>query len=283
MKTVVVYNAKSGSALPKSELEKLFSKHGINVETFIDITTGFPKNLRSFLNKNYIVAAIGGDGTLSSVANELNGSDAIFAPLPGGTLNHFTKDLGISQDLDVAVQNITKRTVKKIDIATVNGTVFLNNSSLGIYPLSLKFRENSNDAIGKWPAAIAGFSKALFHYKLYTVTIDGDEFKSPFIFIGNNDYHLTDVTSGGRQSINKGILSIYAVKTSSRIEVLKQLAYMLGGRSDMATKIEAWTDTSVTIHTKRTAVSISRDGELQKSTSPLEYKLVAGALNVIVE
>lgn len=282
MKIVVVYNAKSGSALAKSELKKLFTKHAVAIEKYIDITSGFPKNLQPFIEKGYIVVTIGGDGTLSSVANEIAGSTAIFAPLPGGTLNHFTKDLGIPQDLDEAVQNIAKMHIKKIDVATINDTVFLNNSSLGIYPTSLQFRSSTGDKIGKWPAAVAGFLKALFHYKLYSITINGDTFKTPFIFIGNNDYHLTDMPSGGRRYINKGILSIYAVKTGSRLEILKQLFYMITRRFDMVTKIETWTTPSITIHTKRTTVSVSRDGELQKMTSPLEYKVLAGALNVIV-
>lgn len=282
MKIVVVYNAKSGSALAKSELKKLFTKHAVAIEKYIDITSGFPKNLQPFIEKGYIVVTIGGDGTLSSVANEIAGSTAIFAPLPGGTLNHFTKDLGIPQDLDEAVQNIAKMHIKKIDVATINDTVFLNNSSLGIYPTSLQFRSSTGDKIGKWPAAVAGFLKALFHYKLYSITINGDTFKTPFIFIGNNDYHLTDMPSGGRRYINKGILSIYAVKTGSRLEILKQLFYMVTRRFDMVTKIETWTAPSITIHTKRTTVSVSRDGELQKMTSPLEYRVLAGALNVIV-
>lgn len=282
MKTVVVYNAKSGSALSKNELKRLFSKHNIVVEKYIDITTGFPQNLQPFITKKCIVAAIGGDGTLSSVANEIIGSKAIFAPLPGGTLNHFTKDLKIPQDLDVAVQNITKKSITKVDVATINNTVFLNNSSLGIYPVSLEFRNNMDNKLGKWPAAVAGILKALFHYKLYTISVHGSEFKTPFIFIGNNDYHLTDITNVGRKSLSQGVLSIYTVKTGSRLEILKQLFYMITGRSDMVTKIETWTAQSITIHTKRTKISVSRDGELQQITSPLKYELHADALNVIV-
>ena len=281
MKTVVVYNAKSGSALSKSELKKLFSKHNIVVEKYIDITTGFPQNLQPFIKKKCIVAAIGGDGTLSSVANEIIGSKAIFAPLPGGTLNHFTKDLNIPQDLDVAVQNITKKPITKVDVATINNTVFLNNSSLGIYPVSLEFRSNMDTNLGKWPAAVAGVLKALFHYKLYTISVHGNEFKTPFIFIGNNDYHLTDIANAGRKNLRQGILSIYAVKTGSRLEILKQLFYIMTGRSHMVTEIETWTAPTITINTKRPKVSVSRDGELQKITSPLKYELHAGALDVI--
>lgn len=278
---VVVYNSKSGSALPRRDVMKLFSKHGIAVDAYIEITKNFPKNLHPFINKNYVVAAIGGDGTLSSVANELINTKTIFAPLPGGTLNHFTKDLHIPQDLDSAIQNIKKNNVKKVDVATVNGTVFLNNSSLGIYPLSLQFRKNTDAVIGKWPAAVAGILKAFFHYKLYTVTLNNHTFKTPFVFVGNNDYHLTDLVNGGRRSINKGALSVYAIKSGSRLEILRQLYYLFVKRFDMSTKIETLKTPVITIYTKRPEVSVSRDGELQKTTSPLQYKLLAGALTVI--
>src|SRR5688572_1371211 len=91
-------------------------------------------------NEQIIVAA-GGDGTISAVASELSGTDKILGVLPIGTLNHFAKDLGIPLDLPAAVQTIKEGHTAGVDTGEVNGLVFINNSSLGIYPQIVSRRE----------------------------------------------------------------------------------------------------------------------------------------------
>lgn len=281
MNITVVYNPKSGSSLTKGELEKLFTSHTITVDRYIDVTKNLSSQLRPLVKKPTIIAAIGGDGTLSSVANILRGTKAVFAPLPGGTLNHFTKDLSIDQTIEKAVANLNRQRTKHVDVATINDTVFVNNSSLGIYPSSLQAREKVEGTLGKWPAAVTGSIKALFRYKLYTVTIDGESFRTPFIFIGNNNYHLDEPDNFGRKRVDEGVLSIYTLKTERRLEAAWHLLLTLAGRYNDADKIEAWVQDSVTIHTKRNQVSISRDGELEKTSSPLVYAIDPKSLTVL--
>src|SRR5688572_33128134 len=88
-----------------------------------------------------IVVAAGGDGTISAVASELAGSDKILGVLPIGTLNHFAKDLGIPLELPAAAQTIKEGNTAAVDTGEVNGRVFINNSSLGIYPQIVSRRE----------------------------------------------------------------------------------------------------------------------------------------------
>lgn len=282
MKTVVVYNSKSGSALPLKELEALFTQAAIETEAFIDITKGLASLSRWRDQKDITIAAVGGDGTLSSVAAELLDTTNLFAPLPGGTLNHFTKDLGVPQDLSEAIANLTRSTPRKIDVATVNGTVFLNNSSIGLYPSSLQTRQQlEKSRLSKWPAAIAASFKALFRYRSLTVTIQGETFKTPFLFIGNNDYHLDEPTGEGRDRLNEKILSVYAVASASRWGLVKILGRALVGKLETADEVKIWKTSHLTIHTKKKSLNVSRDGELEKTATPLEYEIIAGGLNVI--
>lgn len=76
----------------------------------------------------------GGDRTLNAVASRLAGGEKIFGVLPLGTLNHFAKDLNIPLELSAAVDNITAGNVAPVDVGDVNGQIFLNNSSIGLYP-----------------------------------------------------------------------------------------------------------------------------------------------------
>src|SRR6202043_1680424 len=88
-----------------------------------------------------IVVAAGGDGTVSGVAAGLVGTPATLGVLPVGTLNHFAKDLGIPLSLEKAVATIAAPRVGAIDVGRVNERVFLNNSSIGIYPNIIEARE----------------------------------------------------------------------------------------------------------------------------------------------
>ncbi|HVV85968.1 MAG TPA: diacylglycerol kinase family protein, partial [Kofleriaceae bacterium] len=81
------------------------------------------------------VVAAGGDGTVSAVASALAGGDVPLAVLPLGTLNHFAGDLGMPRELAAAARAIAAGTIDRVDVGEVNGRVFVNNSSIGLYPL----------------------------------------------------------------------------------------------------------------------------------------------------
>ena len=86
------------------------------------------------------VVAAGGDGTINAVASALVGSDTPLGVLPVGTLNHFAKDLGLPLGLEEAVAVIVVGKAVAVDVGEVNGRIFLNNSSLGVYPRIVELR-----------------------------------------------------------------------------------------------------------------------------------------------
>ena len=81
-----------------------------------------------------VIVVGGGDGTLSTAASALAGSEATLGVLPLGTLNHFAKDQQIPLDLPGAVRTIVAGHVHRVDVGDVNGHTFINNSSVGLYP-----------------------------------------------------------------------------------------------------------------------------------------------------
>ena len=105
-----------------------------------------------------MVAGGGGDGTQNAVAGVLAGTGIPYGVLPMGTLNHFAKDLGIPLDLDGAVRTIATGVPRQVDVGAVNDQVFLNNSSLGLYPDIVRDREKQQRRLGrgKWLAAALG-------------------------------------------------------------------------------------------------------------------------------
>lgn len=280
MNIVLAHNPRSGSAKPLNELTTLFNDAGITLDTTIDITSDSATDtIKQRAVQGATIAAIGGDGTLSSVAQHLINTPAIFIPLPGGTLNHFTKDAGITQDLTAAIAAIRTAKPRPVDVAMVNDRVFLNNSSIGIYPSSLRTRKQFEDKLGKWPAAVVGSIRAYLKFELYSVTINEREFKTPFLFIGNNNYNLG--AGGVRTSLNGGVLSVYAVTSTSRRGVLKLLFAAVTGYINSQPDLMSFTTKKLTLRTARPSISVSTDGEVERIKTPLTYEILPGKLTII--
>ena len=100
-----------------------------------------------------LVIAGGGDGTISAAAGAIAGSDTLLGVLPLGTLNHFARDLGISFDLAEAAAVIGAGNERRVDVAELNGRVFINNSAIGLYPLMVLDRDAQQKRLGgRWSA-----------------------------------------------------------------------------------------------------------------------------------
>lgn len=281
MNIVIVYNPKSGSALSKKELRKKCDAVNIKVKAYIAIGDGFEHTLKPFIRTGAHIAVIGGDGTISAVAGLLAGTKATLIPLPGGTLNHFTKDLNIPQDIDQALERLATLSPRSIDVASVNTVFFINNSSIGLYPTSLRSREHLESFLGKWTAAVVATWRALVNFKTYTATIDDQTVTTPFVFIGNNRYKLDTIGGTSRTRLDEGILTVYITKTQSRRALLKIALFALIGHAKQLDTFEEFFPTTITIETNQSELSISHDGEVTKLKNPLRYEIQPATLNIL--
>jgi diacylglycerol kinase family enzyme len=95
----------------------------------------------------------GGDGTISAGAGALAGGRSALGVLPFGTLNHFARDAGIPGDLDEALAVIAAGHARAVDVGQANERVFVNNASMGFYPVAVADREaRQEEGARKWPA-----------------------------------------------------------------------------------------------------------------------------------
>ena len=118
---------------------------------------------------------------ISSVGAALVDTGVALGVLPLGTLNHFAKDLGIPLDLEQAVDRIVHGRPLRIDVGEVNGHVFLNNSSLGLYPDIVRERVRQQRRLGrsKWMAMAWASLAALRRYTFMKVRLsDGRRWKA---------------------------------------------------------------------------------------------------------
>lgn len=279
MNLVVVYNPKSGSAPSTTQLKSIFEAHGHSVEKIITLEDSLAKKLKPFIKAKATIAAVGGDGTLSAVAGCLAGTKATFVPIIGGTLNHFVKDLGAKQNLEEAVKHLAHSHVQSIDVARVNDAVFINNSSIGLYPSSLRVRSRLEDVLGKWPAAVFASFSALIRFRTYTVTVNNKTVVTPFIFVGNNTYNINEIGGVQRTALNKGVLSVFVAKTASRWTLLKIALLAIVGKAHTLHEFDVYETTSLIIEAKH-SLAVSRDGEVERLRSPIHYKTDPAALQV---
>ncbi|MGB5012590.1 MAG: diacylglycerol kinase family protein [Pyrinomonadaceae bacterium] len=235
-----------------------------------------------------IIVAGGGDGTISSVAAIVAVSGKTFGVLPLGTLNNFSKDLGIPQDIDGAVRVIADGHTAEIDLAEVNGRIFINNSSIGLYPRMVRKREQQQQRLGrgKWSAA---FWATLRMFRLspflkVEIFVNGRLFlrKTPFVFVGNNEYEMEIYNIGRRPALDKGKLSIYFLHRGGRLGVIALLLRTITGTVRQWRDFEEVLTESVTIQTRRQRLHVAFDGEVELVDTPLRYKILPHALRVIV-
>lgn len=285
-RVLVVYNQKSGSSVSSKELRSYFVEAGFEVVSMISVSSSLRSRIEREVSKNpkMTVAAVGGDGTISAVAGILSGSDTPLIPIPGGTLNNFSKDLGVLQNIQEAIKRAAIAPIQRIDTAEINGTIFLNNSSIGLYPLSLRTRKVAQQKVGKWPAALYGIMRAFVRLRLYDIEINGTHIQTPFLFVGNNDYGFDQISSGfGRRGrLNGGTLSVYVIKGTTHWAVVKTLVSALFGRLREESSFLEYHVTSlhITSHRNRN-VTVSHDGEFDSHAMPLTYRILPKSLRVI--
>jgi diacylglycerol kinase family enzyme len=235
------------------------------------------------------VVAAGGDGTVSSVAAGLVGGDTPLGVLPEGTLNHFARDLGVPFEVEGAARIIADGHVREVDVGELNGRTFLNNSSVGAYPLAVAERERLQDehGHGKWVAMARASLRVLRRLPVMTVqlSVDGalEHVRTPLVFVGNNEYEVQGFPPGGRHALDDGVLCVYTARAESRVHVLWLALRALFGRLEGADGFDARTcagEVEVSTGHART-LRVALDGEVQRMRAPLRYRVRPRALRVL--
>ena len=232
------------------------------------------------------IVAGGGDGTISAVASIIIGSGKTLGVLPFGTLNHFAKDLQIPLDVEGAVETINAGHTIEVDVGEINGEIFLNNSSLGLYPSIVREREKQQRlGHGKWPAFVWAALSVLRRYPFLDVRlfVEGEELrlKTPFVFIGNNEYQMEQLSIGGRERLNGGKLSLYVTHRTGRLGLIR-LAFraFFGGLRQEKDFLALQTE-ELWLGTKHRRLRVAFDGEVTVMEPPLHYKIHPRALRVL--
>jgi diacylglycerol kinase family enzyme len=229
----------------------------------------------------------GGDGTINTAASVLVGRDTPLGVLPLGTLNHFAKDLGIPLDLEEAAKAILEGSLCRVDVGEVNGRVFVNNSSLGVYPAIVRLRDRYRaSGFGKWIAALWAGLTVLRRKPFMAVRliIENESVvrRTPFVFVGNNEYRMAGLHAASRESLANHQLAVYVLNAERRVGLLRLGWQVLIKGLDRVKELDLLTGTDATVETTRPQMQVALDGEVLMLESPLEYRIRPAALEVHV-
>lgn len=235
-----------------------------------------------------VVVVAGGDGTLGTAADSLAQTGIPLGILPMGTFNHFAKDLGIPIDLAEAAEVIVGGRTAAVDVADVNGRTFVNNSSIGLYPVMVDLRDEirSTRGWGKVRSVPLASWRVLrrFPTRRLHIEVDGESWdrRTPFVFVGNNTYEVGPRGIGARTQIAEGALCCYVAKAETRRAFVRlAIGAMMRGATGTP-QLDSACGPSVTIDAQGHRVLVAVDGEVDAIRGPLRYRSRPGALLVRV-
>lgn len=280
----IVLNPDSGKTeTSRAEISKLFKSNQFELK-FFDITKGIDvlqKHIQKYSPNSVI--AVGGDGTINTVANIAVQLNLPMGVIPAGTLNHFAKDLGLPQDSTQAAVTITKQHITKIDYGSVNGHIFVNNCNLGVYPEIVRKR-NKLSLPSKWLAGmVAAIQVRLQHERQrYDITTDDLSLRvrAGAVFIGNNSYRLEGTTFTTRERLDQGTLQLVIIKTG-RIRHFARILLSFIFKHPHE-KVATYQAQNIQIRPRQQLTKIAVDGEVIELETPLEVKTHPKSLKVLV-
>ena len=291
MRIRLILNRGGGStdAASAERLRALFRTHGLDP----DIVEAAPEDLDAVCAEAAdsahcdVVVVAGGDGTVGAAAAALAGTGRPLGVVPLGTRNHFARDAGIPLDPDKAVELICGGPRRPVDVAEVNGRVFVNNSAVGLYPEMVRFRDEAEARSGgsRRLAMLRASLRALraFRRRRLWIRTEGLQapLRTPLLFVGNNRYRVNLLRLGRREAIDQGELCLYAVRARSRAHLFWAGVRGVFGRLDQQRDFITAYVRELEISSDRPAIALSLDGETLTLKTPLRYCIRPGALTLI--
>jgi len=281
-----------GEDAPNQEIEQAFGAAGATAT----VQVVAPEDLASVIrgcwaahDRPRAVIVAGGDGTVSAAAGGAAGTDVVVGVLPLGTFNHFAKDLGLPTDLEAAAAALVAADDEAIDVAEVNGRIFVNNSVLGLYPDMVAVRDEIREqrGWGKVRAVPVAALHVFRRFPLHRLDLRGPGYvrtrvRTPFVFVGNGVFDNEGRGIPTRSDMADGVLGVSVARVVSRWGLVRTVLRGLLRGSPKAGDLDTVELTELTISLRSKRVRVALDGEICEMSTPLRYRVRPGALRVLV-
>ncbi|WP_439677825.1 phosphatase PAP2 family protein [Embleya sp. MST-111070] len=230
-----------------------------------------------------VLGVAGGDGSVNCAARIALDRGMPLAVFPAGTLNHFAGDLGLTR-LDDTARALAAGEAVLVDVAELQRDhshpfsddgeelgpeLFLNTFSLGVYPDLVRFREELERKIGKWPAMLVGLVRVLRDAGPVKMRVNGRPRSLWLIFLGNGEYAPEGFAPTYRPDLTDGLLDVRIVDASRPLARTRLVAAVLSGTLGTSRVYEASTARTMHLSEIQEGAELAVDGEVRPGASQL--------------
>ena len=237
--------------------------------------------IRETAPKHDVVGMAGGDGSqalVGSIAAELGLPMVV---VPAGTRNHLALDLGLDRDDVVGALDAYGDAVERpMDLADVNGSVFVNNVSLGVYAAIVRSPEYRDAKVDTTLAALPKiFGPGATAFDLRFDSPTGHHEGAHLIQVSNNPYGESTGGFGSRPRLDTKQLGVVSLIIDGDRGMAQFLAALSTGRPNRFQGLESWATPTFEV-SSGAQIEIGLDGETQLMDSPLRFSIRAAPVRV---
>jgi diacylglycerol kinase family enzyme len=275
-----------GGKVERFGLQKLASSLGVKT-VLLDHGLDLAELAREAIDEGAdCLGMAGGDGSQALVASLAVEHELPFVCVSAGTRNHFALDLGLDrEDPRKSVHGFVDGIERRVDYATVDGRLFVNNVSLGVYATIVQqegYRDAKSETTQQLLPELLGQQEKPFD--LQFVTPDGTEVDGAFLLmVSNNPYILgpsLDVSQ--RRRLDTGQLGVFAVSARTGAHAAEVFAMALAGRADASGHAYQFNCQEFEVHSRSGSVYAGIDGEALELASPLRFRIHPDGLRMLV-
>nr|WP_180565814.1 diacylglycerol kinase family protein [Chryseobacterium sp. JV274] len=243
---------------------------------------GTDEFIQSHFEEVDIFVAIGGDGTISTVAKNLINTEKILAIFPAGSGNGFSNETQFSKNLDELLEKIRIKNSRKIDTFTVNDRLSINVSGTGFDGKVVKEFEKTTRGFKNY---IKVSLKTFFNYKPIKVKFFDEEYQQYngrylMMNIANTRQFGNNAYIAPKASKSDGLVDMVLVKkfplTYSALFAFRMFTKRL--KDDEYVTYLPVSEISFKVNTKNWHL----DGEFNKIKSPVHVKVQPASLSILI-
>lgn len=235
-----------------------------------------------------IVVAAGGDGTINTVAGLCCDLGVTMGVIPAGTFNYFARDLGIPSEPAAAARLLLTGKTEQVSVGYVNGRIFLNNASFGLYSKVIRNREDHKARFGRFRlvAVYSAVVSLLSGVRPFMVRMRvGNEMllrRTTMVFVSNNALQIAKLDAKIAETTPEDGMAVFVLRPTSRLDMLRLL--LRGAFRQLADDphLETFCTNAFDTETNKAYVDVVVDGEIVRCNAPLSFRVAPRALGVIV-
>ena len=277
---VLVINPASGGGTGAQIIEEVRNALPHTEIVELDADDDFEEVLRAAATRCEVLAVGGGDGTVACAAGVAARAGKPLAVFPGGTFNHFAKDIGCDSAAQT-IDAIRAGSAAYVDLVCLNEQqTVINTASIGAYPAYVRTREKLEHRLGKQLAGMYALYLTLRRDKSVRITYDDKTLQTSLFFLGNSTYFPSGFAPSQRPRIDDGLLDVRMLDIGpafSRIRIATAIALGRLSRSPLYHELRV---PEFRFSTVDGPTVLAHDGEIGESCTEAGFSVQYRALAV---